>query len=328
MARRGDGIYQRGKTWRLDFVHEGQRHHVRLGRNISRTVAAELARVKRAAILKGEAGIGGPKRADLSFDKAAEEFLAWSKANKRPRTQRTYGQCIARLKIAFVGKWLSDISAFELERYKRDRVDAGVRVMVNRELACLKTLYNRCREWGKFDGDNPAAGIRQLRESPGRIRFLEVDEEEQLISAAAEPLRTMILVGIYAGLRLLSEALTLRWVDVDLKRGLLTVQAAYAKSGKTRTVPLNRILRAALENHRERAPEGAEHVFRQADGSPYRSIRTTFQTACRRAGLKDVTPHVLRHTFASRLAMKGVDPRTIQELGGWPRSRWSSATRT
>jgi hypothetical protein len=75
MARRGDGIYQRGKTWWLDFTHEEKRHYVRLGRNINRTVAGELARVKRAAILKGEAGIGGPKRADLSIEKAAE--LSW-----------------------------------------------------------------------------------------------------------------------------------------------------------------------------------------------------------------------------------------------------------
>jgi len=159
--------------------------------------------------------------------------------------------------------------------------------------------------------------VRQLRELPGRIRFLEAEEEEKLRAAAGEPLHTMILVGIYTGIRLLSEALTLRWADVDLKRNLLTVQAAYAKSGKTRTVPLNRILRAALQTLRQWAPESAEHVFEHRDGSPYRSIRTTFQTACRTAGLKDVSPHVLRHTFASRLAMAGVDPRTIQELGGW-----------
>ena len=135
MARRGDGIYRRGGTWWLDFMHEGKRHYVRLGRNISKTVAGEIAKVKRGAILKGEAGIGGPKRADLSFDKAAEEFLAWSKANKRPRTHRTYSQCIDRLKGAFPGRRLSEISAFDLERFKRERIDAGVTVMVNRELA-------------------------------------------------------------------------------------------------------------------------------------------------------------------------------------------------
>jgi hypothetical protein len=45
MARRGDGIYQRGKTWWLDFTHEGTRHVVRIGKGISRTVAGEIARV-------------------------------------------------------------------------------------------------------------------------------------------------------------------------------------------------------------------------------------------------------------------------------------------
>jgi len=317
MARRGDGIYQRGKTWWLDFRHDGRRHVARLGKSISRTVAGELASVKRAAILKGEAGIGGRKRKDLLFDKAADEFLVWTEANKRRRTLRTYRQCIERLRAAFADKRLGELSPFDLERYKKARIDAGVKVMVNRELACLKTLYNRCTEWGLYDGGNPAEHVKALRESPGRLRYLEPAEETTLLSGAGEPLRTMMLVGIYAGLRLLSEGLTLRWVDVDLKRGLVTVPAAYAKSGKTRTVPLNSTLRAALGALRERTSPAAEYVFGRPDGSPYRSIRTTFQTACRRAGLADVTPHVLRHTFASRLAMAGVDPRTIQELGGW-----------
>ena len=44
MARRGDGIYQRGGTWWLDFLHDGRRHYVRLGRRISRTAAGEIAR--------------------------------------------------------------------------------------------------------------------------------------------------------------------------------------------------------------------------------------------------------------------------------------------
>lgn len=56
---------------------------------------------------------------------------------------------------------------------------------------------------------------------------------------------------------------------------------------------------------------------------PYHSIRTALETARDRAGkalkrdLSDVTPHTLRHTFASRLVMSGVDLRTVQEYGGW-----------
>src|SRR5688572_2315919 len=86
MPRRGDGLVLRGKTWGLDFSHQGQRHQVRLGRNISRTVARELAVVERAKALKQEAGIGGKKRKDVLFDKAAEEFLKWAEANHRPKS--------------------------------------------------------------------------------------------------------------------------------------------------------------------------------------------------------------------------------------------------
>jgi site-specific recombinase XerD len=52
---------------------------------------------------------------------------------------------------------------------------------------------------------------------------------------------------------------------------------------------------------------------------PYYSVRNVFDSACERAGLKGVTPHTLRHTFASRLVMTGMDLWTIQDLEGWKR---------
>ncbi len=170
---------------------------------------------------------------------------------------------------------------------------------------------------GQVRGRQPGIAREALRESRGRLRFLEPGEEAQLLAAAREPIRTLILVGSNTGLRLLSEALQLRWADIDLIRGFLTVQAAYAKSGKTRSVPLNRSVRGALATLRKATPAGVEYVFSKSDGTPFRSICRAFNTACKTAGLKGVTPHVLRHTFASRLAMAGVDPRTIQGLGGW-----------
>lgn len=139
-GRRGDGIYQRGRTWWLDVLHEGRRHYVRLGKGISRTVAGELASAKRAVILKGEAGIGGPKRKDLDFTKAADEFMPWAEANKRTRTVGTYRQCAERLKLAFAEKRLGQVSPFDVERCKRVRIEAGMTVMVNQELACARAL--------------------------------------------------------------------------------------------------------------------------------------------------------------------------------------------
>ncbi|PYV88673.1 MAG: hypothetical protein DMG05_15235 [Acidobacteria bacterium] len=96
MARRGDGLVLRGKTYWLDFIHMGERHQARLGRNINKTVARELAAVERAKILRGEAGIGR-KRKDILFDRAAQEFLCWAKANKRPKTVSCYSEFITGL---------------------------------------------------------------------------------------------------------------------------------------------------------------------------------------------------------------------------------------
>ena len=78
---------------------------------------------------------------------------------------------------------------------------------------------------------------------------------------------------------------------------------------------LNSVLKDALKQLKDWTR--SEYVFSKPDGSPYKSIRSAFKTACKHAKLSGVTPHILRHTFASRLAMAGVDVRTIQELGGW-----------
>ncbi len=314
MARRGDGLYLRGTVWYLDCRVNGTRHAVRLGKSISRSVAGELASVKRAAILKGEAGIGR-KRKDLPFDQARQHFEKWAEANKKPRTVKSYKECLRRLAETFSGNRLGAISPFTVERHKQARIQAGARVRCNRELAVLKTLFNYCQDQKLYEGSNPVPEVKLLKEPKQRLRFLEADEEHKLVAAASSPLKQLIIVGINTGLRIGAEALALRWEDLDLRRGLLTVQAAYAKSGQTRTVPLNaRALEALTELKRT-----AGYVFSKPNGEQYKSFEKPFTALCHQVGLAGtgVSPHTLRHTFASRLVMAGVDLRTVQELGGW-----------
>ena len=155
-----------------------------------------------------------------------------------------------------------------------------------------------------------------VKKTRGRLRWLDYDEEERVLAEASEPARTITLVGICAGLRVRSEALTLKKADVDLRCKTLTVQAAHAKNGETKTVPLSSELIEPLKKQMKRSQ--SEYVFVKEDGvTPLKEMKTAFYTACRHAKLTDVTPRVLRYTFASRLVMNGADLRTVQELGGW-----------
>src|SRR5262249_54445397 len=151
----------------------------------------------------------------------------------------------------------------------------------NRELTCLKEIFYKATDWGSFEGLNPARKVRKIDEPLNRVRFLSQDEETRLLAACEDPLRTIILAGIYAGLRIQAEALTLKWDNINLERKLLTVEAAYAKNGETETIPMNSKLVEAFQ--RLRKQRTSEFAFAKQDGRPYRSIKTAFTTACRRA---------------------------------------------
>lgn len=311
MARHGDAIHQRGPSWFLDCVINGVHYHRKLGRGISRSVAAQNAKVIRGKIVQGDLGFA-KKAKDLAFDEARKRFEEWAVANKKPGTAQAYKECLRRLAESFSGKRLSELSPFLVEKHKQRRIEDEARVRANRELAVLKSLFNRCRAWRLFEGDNPVTSVKMLKEPRRRLRFLEPDEENRLLAECAEPLRTIVLIGTHCGLRLKSEALTLRWADVDLVRRTLTVAAAYAKSGTSRTVSLNSVVLDALS----RLPRTSEFVFAKSNGNPYHALRG-FRAACQRADLTGVTPHTTRHTFATRLCENGVDLRLVQELGGW-----------
>lgn len=282
--------------------------------------------------LVGELGIG-KKAKDLSFDDARKKFEDWAKADKKPNTVRSYTICLDQLGQTFSGKRLSDITPWTLEAYKKRRgegkqltqrpsevsdaewrrrckvAERGAPIRANRELAVLKTVFSKCRAWGLYEGENPVCKVKFRKEPRTRLRILEPAEEARLLDEAKEPLRSLILVGLHTGLRIQAEALQLRWDDVDLPRGLLTVQAAYAKNGRTRTVPLNSVVRGTLDQLQRTAT--TDVIFGVG------SIGKAFRKACAAAKITGVTPHTLRHTFASRLVMSGADLRTVQELGGW-----------
>ena len=141
-------------------------------------------------------------------------------------------------------------------------------------------------------------------------------EVRQLLSCATQPLHRIVLTTLYAaGLRL-SEGLHLQAPDIDSRRMLLHVRSG--KGQKDRLVSLSPVLLEALRAwHRLRRP--ATWLFPGLRGEPIHV--STIQRACRDAAIaagltKHVTPHTLRHSYATHLLEAGLDVNTLQKLLG------------
>lgn len=320
--RRGGGYYLKGRTWKLDCWIRGRRYQETLARDVPESVAAELAQQRRVAIIRGEAGLVRTPPADPTWDEAVTAFRARVFPTLKATTVRDYTLCLGQLDHRFAGRRLSDVTRGAVEQHRADRRAAGASIRANREVTLLGTVINRARAWDLYAGPNPVQGLRRPKEPQRRLRILTVEEEARLLAALPLHYRLLVMVCLDAGPRAVSEALALTWRDVDLERGLLTMKAEAAKSGKERHVPLTPRLREGFAAGLEARTTGGAtpihgQVFTTRAGQPLRSLRSVFRRACQRAGLEGVSPHVLRHTWASRMIMSGADPRTLQQLGGW-----------
>jgi integrase/recombinase XerD len=209
---------------------------------------------------------------------------------------------------------------------------------LGRKVACLRSFYRHLRREGVIEHD-PTAELRGPRKSQRLPRVLSRDEVGRLLG---EPKGTdpcalrdrALLETMYAcGLRA-SEAIGLELGDIDLQEGVL---CARGKGSKERIVPIGREARAALESYcrrgrpallgagaeRSRAGDGAgrggERLFlnRRGSGLTRQGLYKIVQGHARGAGLHEkMSPHTLRHTFATHLLAGGCDLRSLQEMLG------------
>ncbi len=133
--------------------------------------------------------------------------------------------------------------------------------------------------------------------------------------AYTDHLIPLVTLARYTGLRR-GELFQLQWRDVDLVAALLTVRGAGAKSGKTRVLPLNLPVVTMLRQWRPAQPEATAYVFPSTDGGPLSDLKTSFLKVLKAAQIPDFRFHDLRHDFASKLVMAGVDLNTVRELLG------------
>jgi integrase/recombinase XerD len=197
---------------------------------------------------------------------------------------------------------------------------------LQRKAACLRSFYRHMRREGVIDHD-PTAELRGPRKSQRLPQVLTRDEVMRLLSAPsgtdAAALRDRALLELmYAcGLRV-SEVVGLELADVDTQTAILT---ARGKGSKERIVPVGREAIAALRVYLERgrprlvglATEQHLFVNQRGHGLTRQGLYKIIQGHARAAGLDGkMSPHTLRHTFATHLLAGGCDLRSLQEMLG------------
>lgn len=272
-----------------------------------------------------------PKRPGLAVDSYLEHLA--TRRHLSAHTLKAYRGDLAHWLSSFpTDHWdalREQATPLQLRGYIAGLNSTHARSSVCRRLSAIRGFlkYARTREWIEREVASLVPTTKHVRPLP---RFFSIEEMQELLEAPDASTRTgsrdrALLECLYgAGLRV-SEAVGLDWENVDLARGWVEV---LGKGSKVRQAPLGKAAIDALKQY--------SSVWRSADGEPalngpvFRNLRGSRLTSrsvarllarhlVRIASSKTLSPHGLRHSFATHLLAGGADLRTIQELLGHAR---------
>lgn len=256
-----------------------------------------------------------------------EQFLKFLEVEKNssPHTIKNYRSDLIEF-FRFVGKnSLKDINYLEIRKFLAYLKEKEfLKTTVSRKLACLKSFFKYLtRE--RLLTTNPASGIQTPKRDRRLPSFLEIKEVEHLIEAAKgdkwETKRDLtILETLYSSGIRVSELVGLNEEDIDLLSHLIKVRG---KGKKERIVPIGSCAVDAIKSYLEVAPLDLERrsvpllINRRKTRLTDRSVRRIILKYAGLAALKKgISPHTLRHSFATHLLDRGADLRSVQELLG------------
>lgn len=228
------------------------------------------------------------------------------------------------VKPAMGHKPLKDIVKLDLERLKKTMLDAGKAPRsVEYALITLGQIFRHAEAGKYFKGDIPKLDKKTIKYDNKRVKFLTRDEAHALLAnirKKSQETYEMALLSLHCGSRA-GEIFSLRWKDIDLEHGLITL--LNTKSGKTRTVPMTGDIKAIFAA-KEQNDKGDLIFPDRKTGGVRTQISKTFTRAVVETGLNTgiddrrqrVTFHSMRHTYASWLVQEGVNIYQVKELLG------------
>lgn len=311
VIRKERGVFEKvsgSDIWWIRFKVAGVEHREKVGR---RGDAIKLYKIRKADILRGVKMPANMKDKGIKFSVLAQEAIDWY-VNHDRRDVRNFKGRMKFILEAFADRVADEIKPSDIDAWiSSHKWSAATK---NR----YKNVFGKTFKIAMADGkvtSNPARMVEQRAENNARIRFLSTDEEERLRAAIKKRFPTHMPefdVALNTGMRK-SEQFSLEWSQISLTRKRIRLEKT--KNGSDREIPLNKTCLNVLEALHGTRPHNGR-VFLSKYGRDLNDPRAWFELALQEAKVKNFRWHDLRHTFISRLVMKDVNLRTVQELAG------------
>jgi integrase len=324
-------IFKRGKVYWFHFLFNGE-HVQRSTKQGNPRTARQIEAAYRTALAKGEVGIVERKKIP-TFRGAIADFLAWSEQEHQahPETHRRYRVSSVALLRHFRDVSIDNITSEEVERFKTLRsaenktIRAGEKrrqttkklrpATVNRELACLKAMFNHAIK-ADLPLRNPVSRVNFLKEQNEQTRVLSYTEQERYLAVATQLLRDVATLMIETGMRP-EEVYRIRPENVHLSNDYLFNPHGKTKAARRR-IALTTAARGILVR---RMNDCGVYLFPcETDAArPVPKVNNAHDRAVRDSKVARFRLYDLRHTWATRAAMSGIDLVTLAAMLGHSR---------
>ena len=317
-------IYKRkdSKYYWVSYYHENRRINKSLKTNNIRIARLKTKLIEEELVL---GKIRHIKKDDLIKD-FFDRYQIEIQTNKSHKTKESDDRAMNLFKEYLGDRWLilpiNSVARHLIDKFRNWlKVEKKLsNVSINLYFRHLRSIFTNAENWEMVE-KNPFKGIKQLKIEEKPPKFLTQKQVDLLLTAAMnlhDKIYIAIALGIYAGMRK-SEIANARWEWFDFEHSIITLKNSntfHLKSRRSRTIPLNNKLAHILSPYRREEGFIFNHSDQDRKVEYWYDFRNPMKKVCHEVDLDWVTPHILRHTFASLLALQGVSIYKIKEWLG------------
>lgn len=261
-----------------------------------------------------------PKPLSPTFNQLAEAYITSRSIHMQESTITALGYKLSAVILPAIGTTeAANITHRQIDKYVQSRLSAGKsKSTVHRELSDIVAILN----WSVKRGlllRNPLSGYQKPKRDDEIIIPPSPEEARKIMAHAADHLVRALNICYYTGLRPgASELLGIKWSDIDWDRKSILIRSAKKGGIRSRNVPLHESFLEQLKKWH--SLDGHENEIIQYHGQPVASLKKSFASAKRRAGITRRLPlYSFRHAFASIVLANSADLKATSEILGHSR---------